>query len=272
MVATAVLNGVSLAYEERGDGEPVVLIHLAFYADCFAPLMNEPAMNGYRLIRYHRRGSGNSSRSHGRVTIPDQAADFRRLLAHLGVRRAHIAGHSYSGLIALQFAADYPDLVGSLVLMEAALRVRAAGPASQDLTKRMAVGFQRYQEGDVEGAADGFLTAVFGPGYRPLLDRAFPGSWPQAVRDAETFFGVEATEPQHWQFGEAEARRISAPVLYIVGSESDPVFFEMEGLLREWFPHLQTARVPEVNHLLEVQQPRAVAEALAGFFAQHPLL
>ena len=268
---TAALDGVSLAYEELGQGEPVVLIHLAFYADCFAPLMDQPALSGYRLIRYHRRGSGMSSRVQGRVTIADQAADLRRLLASLGVKRAHIAGHSYGGLVALQLAADYPELVGSLVLLEAALRVRAAGPASQDLTKRMAVGFQRYRDGDLDAAADAFLTAVFGPDYRQLLDRLFPGSWPQAVRDAETFFGVEAPELQHWQFGEAEAQRITAPVLYVIGSESDPAFFEMEGLLREWFPHLETARVPGVNHLLEMQQPHLVAEMLAGFLAQHPL-
>jgi pimeloyl-ACP methyl ester carboxylesterase len=71
--------------------------------------------------------------------------------------------------------------------------------------------------------------------------------------------------------GQAEARCIDAPVLYVIGSESDPAFLEMEGLLREWFLHLQTARVPGVNHLLQMQQPRAVPEALAAFVAPHLL-
>ena len=61
------------------------------------------------------------------------------------------------------------------------------------------------------------------------------------------------------------------PVLYAVGSESDPAFLEMVGLLREWFPHLETTRVPGFNHLLQMQQPRRVAEALTEFFGQHPL-
>lgn len=165
---------------------------------------------------------------------------------------------------------DYPDRVGSLVLMEAALRVRAGGPASQDLTRRMAQGFQRYQEGDLEGAVDGFIGAASGADSRRVVERVLPGSWPQALRDAETFFAIEAPALQRWPFGEAEARRISAPVLSMIGSESDPAFFEMDHLLREWFPHLQTARVPGVSHLLHLQDPPVVAETLAAFLAQHP--
>lgn len=63
--------------------------------------------------------------------------------------------------------------------MEPALRVRAAGPACQDLSKRMAVGFQRYREGDLAGAVDGFLVAAFGPQYRRVLDQVLPDSWSQ---------------------------------------------------------------------------------------------
>ena len=117
VVQTAVLDGVSLAYEERGEGEPVVLVPPALFADAFAPLMNQPALTGYRLIRYHRRGYGGRSRTEGPVTIADQAADLAALVEYLGIERAHIAGHSYGGLVALQFAADYPYMVGSLVLM-----------------------------------------------------------------------------------------------------------------------------------------------------------
>jgi len=82
---------------------------------------------------------------------------------------------------------------------------------------------------------------------------------------------VEFLALQQWQFGEDQVSRISALVLCITGSESDPAYFEIEQPLQRWFPHLETANVPGANEMLQMQQPRAVAEALAEFFARHPL-
>jgi pimeloyl-ACP methyl ester carboxylesterase len=52
----ATVNGVQLEYEVRGGGEPMLLIHGASVAETFVPLMKEPALARFRLIRYHRRG------------------------------------------------------------------------------------------------------------------------------------------------------------------------------------------------------------------------
>jgi 3-oxoadipate enol-lactonase len=76
----------------------------------------------------------------------------------------------------------------------------------------MSIGFQRYREGDREGAAEAFLAATFAPKVRQRLDQISPGGWTQNVRDADTFFGVEVPELQHFQFGEDEAERITALV------------------------------------------------------------
>jgi hypothetical protein len=72
-----------------------------------------------------------------------------------------------------------------------------------------------------------------------------------------------------WQFGAAEAARINVPVLSIVGSESDPAFFEMEELLRGLLPQLETARMCGLNRLLCMREPTPVAETLAQFFAKY---
>jgi len=74
---------------------------------------------------------------------------------------------------------------------------------------------------------------------------------------------------QRWQFGTAEAARIDVPVLSIVGRESDPAFFEMEKLLKGLLSQLETVRMPGLNHLLCMREPRPVAETLAQFFAKH---
>ena len=115
---SAVLDGVTLEYEVRGAGDPVVLIHLAPYADSFLPLMDQPALSDYQLIRYRRRGYGGSAEKSDRVTISENARDLAGLLRFLEIRRAHIVGHSYGGLVGLQLALDRPEAAGSLVLME----------------------------------------------------------------------------------------------------------------------------------------------------------
>jgi len=75
----AVVDGVALAYEIVGQGEPVMFIHGGFVADALRPLLAEPTLAGrYRLLRYHRRGYGevhrwllaHLPRSEG-VVVPD---------------------------------------------------------------------------------------------------------------------------------------------------------------------------------------------------------
>ena len=114
-----------LEYDTRGDGEPVLFIHGAIIADSFAPVMEEPTLAGYRLIRYRRRGYGRSDAPSDPPTIEEHARDARALLDGLDADRAHVVAHSGGGPIALQLAIDSPQVVRSLVLIEPALQMDA---------------------------------------------------------------------------------------------------------------------------------------------------
>src|SRR5918998_6153885 len=113
----AKINGVELEYEVEGSGEPVILIGTGPIADSFLPFFSEKALvERYRLIRYHQRGQVGSTQSTVPVSFAEHAADTAALLGHLGVRRAHLAGHSTGALIALQLAVDHSDIVHTLAL------------------------------------------------------------------------------------------------------------------------------------------------------------
>jgi pimeloyl-ACP methyl ester carboxylesterase len=58
------------------------------------------------VIAYHRRGYRGSGMGTPAASIADQAEDAAALLDHLGVPSAHVGGHSYGGVIALQLAHD----------------------------------------------------------------------------------------------------------------------------------------------------------------------
>jgi pimeloyl-ACP methyl ester carboxylesterase len=268
----AALEGIALEYEIRGAGEPVVLIHPGHFADWCTPLLDEPALTDrYRVLSYHRVGCAGSSHVEGPVSFAQQAAHCRSLMRHLGIERAHVVGHSSSGNITLQLALDAPDAVHSLALLEPALM---SVPSVQTSRTFVGAAVQLYRTGDRAGAVDTFLRGTCGPGYRAVLDQALPGAFDQHVADADTFFGQELLALQQWSFTQQDARRITQPVLAVVGAKSqelDPIWGERQALLLAWLPNVEPFVLPDATHLLQVQNSRGMAEGLAAFFARHAL-
>ena len=79
-----------------------------------------------------------------------------------------------------------------------------------------------------------------------------------------------------WHFGEAEARRITQPVLVVLGGESavlSPRFEETYRFLLDQLPHPEGFVLPDATHFLQLETPAAahgMAESLADFYARHP--
>jgi pimeloyl-ACP methyl ester carboxylesterase len=260
----AKVNGVELAYEVVGSGEAVLLIHGAHLADALRPLVAEPALARFQHIRYHRRGLGGSTRpvEMEPTSVAAQAEDAAGLLDHLGVGRAHVVGHSWGGSIALELAACHSTRAASLVLLEPALLTTPAGAA---FGRALAPLIDRYQAGDPEGAVHGFLALVGARDWRATVEQAVPGGIDQAVKDAATFFETELPAAPNWAFGPAQAAAITCPVLSVLGGGSSPLFVQSRQLLHAWFPACQDADIVGATHLLQLQAPGPVAEAIAAF-------
>jgi pimeloyl-ACP methyl ester carboxylesterase len=262
------LDGVQLEYEIHGAGEPVMLIHGSVVADSYLPMLPEPSVSRYRMVRYRRRGFGNSTHPESAISIREQANDCHALMRHLKIAKAHVAGHSYGGVIALQLALDHPEVVHSLALLEPALVGQI--PNSAEFMAGMAPVVKTYQDGDKRGALNGFLNWVAGPGYRAMFE-GLPGSYEMALADADNFFRFEMPAAGQWSFTRDDAQRIGQPVLAMLGATSAPIFHEIQKLLQAWFPKAKAVTVPKANHMLQTVEPRAVAEVLAGFWASWPL-
>jgi pimeloyl-ACP methyl ester carboxylesterase len=196
-------------------------------------------------------------------------------MRHLGIARAHLVGHSSGGNIALQLALDAPDLAQSIVLLEPALPVTTLGQERLlSLRADLAPALEAYRAGDKARAVDGFMRGVSGPDYRAVVDRVLPGAFEQAVVDADTFFGQELPAVQRWELRREDAARITQPVLSVVGAKSQqlsPIWTERHQMVLAWVPRAEGLVLPGATHLLHVEHPRAVAEALAAFFARHPV-
>jgi pimeloyl-ACP methyl ester carboxylesterase len=264
-------GGIELEYELAGSGEPVLLIGNVI-ADGFLPLLSEPVLaDSYQLIRYRKRGWGGSTHTSPPVPIRDHAADAAALLDRLGVPRAHVAGHSSGAAVAAQLALDDPERVHTLILLEPAL---LSVPSGRAFLEQAAPLFEAYRSGDHAGALAMFMSAVTGldwPECRALLDERIPGAVADAIRDADTFFGIELPALADWEFGAEQAAAIAQPVLSVLGSETLPLFVEVAELLRSSLTNVEESPVEGAGHLLHIQRPEPVARAMAEFLERNPM-
>jgi pimeloyl-ACP methyl ester carboxylesterase len=268
---TANVNGVRLEYATRGSGEPVLFID-PLVADAFYPFMSAmPLMNRYRLIQYHKRGWCGSTHTTSPVSIADHVADAAALLEALGVSRAHIIGHSSGAVVALQFTVDYPDRVHTLTLLEPSV---FTVPSAQSLFAKAGPAMEAYGAGDHETAVELFLSVASGlrrETCRALINEHAPGAVAQAIKDADTLFGVELPALVAWRFGAEEAAAIRQPILSVLGAETEQLWLDVAESLRAWFPQAEELIVPRVGHLLQLQNPQPIVHGVAEFLGRHAM-
>lgn len=110
-------NGIDIYYEIHGQGGPLVMvIGLSANVDWWEPAIIERLSRRYRLLLFDNRGAGRTEKPDMPYTISLMAQDTAALMALLGIERAHILGVSMGGMIAQEFALQYPDRVNKLIL------------------------------------------------------------------------------------------------------------------------------------------------------------
>ena len=111
------VNRIRFAYERRGKGTPLVLLHgfpLDHHLwDDIVPLLED----SFDLIIPDLRGFGGSSTVDSFYAMEDYALDIAGLLDHLGIQKAAIVGHSMGGYVGLAFARLFPERVRGLGLV-----------------------------------------------------------------------------------------------------------------------------------------------------------
>jgi pimeloyl-ACP methyl ester carboxylesterase len=123
------VGDADLYCEVAGAGDAVVLLHgLGSSTRDWEPQM-AALSKAYRVVSIDLLGHGRSSRPRGPYSMAGFAADVAAVLGHLGLDSAHVCGISLGGMVAFQLAADFPERVRTLAIIN-------SGPAFPGRTLR----------------------------------------------------------------------------------------------------------------------------------------
>jgi len=119
----------NVEYFSQGQGESIVLLPFGgLTVGYMQELANDLANAGYRVVRINFRGSGKSSGPGEGITLHTLAADVAGVIRALKLGRVNIAGHAFGNRVARTLAADYPELVRTVILFAAGGKARQTRP------------------------------------------------------------------------------------------------------------------------------------------------
>lgn len=117
------LENANLYFRDLGQGKPIILLHGGpdFNYDYFLPDMDRLS-DAFRLIYYDQRGRGRSSVNvqPEDISIESEIADFEALREYFRLESCALLGHSWGGLLALEYAIHHPGCVSHLILLNTA--------------------------------------------------------------------------------------------------------------------------------------------------------
>ncbi len=111
-----IINESSIYFKEYGSGEPLLLIAgLASDSQSWLTVIVSLSKH-FRVIIFDNRGVGRSPKNNSEITIHKMTDDCVSLINHLNISKINVLGHSMGGMIAMDLALRYPNLINKLIL------------------------------------------------------------------------------------------------------------------------------------------------------------
>lgn len=224
---------IQLHYEEKGAGEPLILLHGNGESGEYFAHQMEYFSGAYRVIAVDTRGHGKSPRGNAPFTIRQFAEDLREFLNGMKIEKANFLGFSDGGNIALIFALKYPERVKKLILNGANLD---------------AGGVKRSVQVPIEM---GYRIAAF-----------FAEKSADAKRNAE-MLGLMVNDPN---ICPNELERLHVRTLVIAGTR-DMIKAAHTRLIYESLPDARLSLI-EGDHFIAAKNPQAFNRAVTQFLKE----
>jgi 3-oxoadipate enol-lactonase len=261
------LRGIDIAYDDAGEGAPVVLLHgFPFNRWMWREQAESLSGGAWRVITPDLRGHGETSIASEIATMEEMAADLAALLDELNISRAIVGGLSMGGYVALAFLRNFPERVRALILADTRPQADTDdGRRTREETARRAL-----DEG-MGVIVDAMLPKLLAPSTRErmpgVVDRVramMLGTNPRGA--AAALRGMAARRDQTDLLPE-----ISVPTLIVVGTEdaltppsdAETMHAKIEGS--------RLVKIEGAGHVSNLERAedfnRAMGEFLAGLHA-----
>jgi proline iminopeptidase len=244
-------DGLTLHYRTDGTGKPIVFLSggPGFDVEYFVPAAKYFPL-GHKFVFLEQRGTGRSRFDHMNeetMTLKLLVDDVEALRSHLHVESLVLAGHSFGGMLAMAYAADYPDRVDSLILID------SGGPTTE---------FRDWM-GDNIGTrlrpGEDNLNAYF-------FDRGKLSLFTAGPLHHDTYKLINADLRKHYDVRDG-IRRLKRPVLIVHGHQ-DPIGDKTAEDINHLIPSSILRYIHKCGHFPWIEQPQQFQEILADFLGK----
>lgn len=254
------VNEIDIAYDDKGSGVPVVLVHgHPFNRSMWQPQV-ERLGSRYRVIAPDLRGYGETTVVPGKTPLSAFADDLFGLLDRLGVDRVVLCGLSMGGQIVMEAHRARPERVRALVLVDTS--PDAETPAGREVRYAVADGFVRDGMGPY---ADEVLAKMISPhNVRAMPDLAahvmgmMRGTSPEGAAAAVR---GRAERPDYLD----SLSRATVPALVVVGEEDEFTPVAVAERMHRTIPGSTLAVIPGAAHMPNLERPDEFNDAVERF-------
>lgn len=213
----------------------------------------------FQVVRCDTRGHGESPVPPGPYVIEDLVDDAVALLDNLGIERAHVAGLSLGGMVAMRLAARNPERIDRLVLLctsaqvgppenwierAATVRANGTGAVADLVVSRWLTDARRSADPETTSYLRDMIAATPSDGYAACCD---------AIRDMDLRGDLAA---------------ITAPTLVISGADDPSIPPVHQQAIAAGISGSTLLELPACAHLATIDQPEAVTTALVDHFSK----
>lgn len=260
------INQVEVAYQLRGSGIPLVMIHGAQGDQTMFNDLAAQFASNYRVLTFDQRGSGLSEKPNMDYSIAMLADDTAALMDHVGFDTAHIAGVSMGGMIALEFVLRHPKKTRSVVL----------GCTTPGGPKAVRIGGSAFTNAysatpmSAEERGRALAEAAFTKGYIEKRPEIIP-----AMIEARRLRPIDPAALDHRVKAALHhdvydrLPEIKTPTLVITGKDDALISWENSRLLADHIPGAELIILEPAGHCFWLEQHHQSLDAISNFLRSH---